>query len=158
MKEWFMKRAPRERLLLAGGGALAAIIVGWWLIWTPLRGGAEDLREAVGEKQRLLADLRRAAAIEAPAAGGPVSGARDRSLVVLVDSTAQSLGLAGTFTRTRPDGADAISVSFQNAPFGDLLEWLITLERSYGVSVESLSFNGTRAQGLVSGQIFLRRF
>jgi type II secretory pathway component PulM len=81
----------------------------------------------------------------------------DQSLVVLIDSTASSLSLAGTFTRTRPDGADAISVSFQNAQFDALLSWLVTLERSHGVSVESASFNGARDAGLVSGQIFLRR-
>jgi hypothetical protein len=34
---------------------------------------------------------------------------------------------------------------------------MVTLESSYGVSVESASFNGARDAGLVSGQIFLRR-
>jgi len=89
--------------------------------------------------------------------GLAVGGGGIGLILVLVDSTAQVLGLAGAFTRTRPDGADAISVSFQNAAFDALLEWFVTLEQSHGVSVESASFNGARDQGRVSGQVFLRR-
>jgi type II secretory pathway component PulM len=86
-----------------------------------------------------------------------VRGGDSQSMVVLVDRTAQAMGLAGSFTRTRPDGADAISVSFTNAPFDNIVTWLISLEQSNGVLVETASFNGAREQGLVSGQLFLRR-
>ncbi|HEY5565653.1 MAG TPA: type II secretion system protein GspM [Gammaproteobacteria bacterium] len=157
MKEWFMQRKPRERLLFGGGAAAAALIVFWGLVWTPMRNGSVELRDAVEEKTQALVDLRRAAALQAVPTGNRPAGASAESLVVLVDSTAQVLGLAGAFTRTRPDGADAISVSFQNAAFDALLEWFVTLEQSHGVSVESASFNGARDQGRVSGQVFLRR-
>jgi general secretion pathway protein M len=157
MKEWFMQRKPRERLLLGGGAAAAVVIVLWSLVWAPLSNGSVELRDAVDEKARVLIDLRRAEALQAVPTGNRPVGASAESLVVLVDSTAQSLGLAGTFTRTRPDGADAISVSFQNAAFDALLEWLVTLEQGHGVSVESASINGARDQGRVSGQVFLRR-
>jgi general secretion pathway protein M len=157
MTEWFMQRKPREKLLLASGAAAAAVIILWGFVWTPMRNGAVELRDAVDEKTQALIDVRRAEALQALPTGNRPAGASNESLVVLVDSTAQRLGLAGAFTRTRPDGADAISVSFQDAAFDALLDWLVTLERSHGVSVESASFNGARDQGRVSGQVFLRR-
>jgi type II secretory pathway component PulM len=146
---------PRERLIVAGGAAAVVVVVLLGVLVT-LGGRALELRESVAEKNRLFADLLRAEALQS----APSSGAAPAStgeLLVLVDSTARSLGLGSTFTRTRPDGADAISVSFQNAEFDTLASWMVTLESSYGVSVESASFNGARDAGLVSGQIFLRR-
>jgi type II secretory pathway component PulM len=159
MQERFRDLKPREKVVLAAGTAAAAIIILWGLLWR-LPGGAAELRDAVAEKTHMLADLRRAQAIQtAPQVAGQPSES-GQSLVTLIDRTAQSLGLAETFTRTAPDttsGADAIRVSFQNAAFDDLVEWLVMLERSYGVSVDSFSVNGTRDEGLVSGQVFLRR-
>jgi type II secretory pathway component PulM len=76
-------------------------------------------------------------------------------LVVLVDSTAQTFGLS--LPRSRPDGADGINVAFQGVSFDALLSWLIALETTHGVAVESASFSSSRERGLVNGQLFLRR-
>jgi type II secretory pathway component PulM len=155
MKTWFLQLQPRERMIVIGGAMTVVVFVLLGILAT-LRGSALELREAVGEKNRIFADLLRAEALQVPSSGSSTVSTGE-SLVVLVDSTARSLGLGGTFTRTRPDGADAISVSFQNAEFDTLTSWMVTLETDYGVSVESASFNGARDAGLVSGQIFLRR-
>ena len=157
MREWLAQRNARERLILVAGVVVAVIIVLWGLIWRPATLGAAELREAVAEKAQFLAGLERAEAIEPPAGGVRSAGPTEQSLIALVESTAQALGLSGTFTRTRPDGIDAISVSFSNADFGALLEWLMTLERTHGVSVESASATGARDPGFVNGQVFLRR-
>jgi len=156
MKAWFAKLRPRERWILIGGAGVVGVIIVWGFIWLPLSTGSVDLRASVADKQSLLLDIQRAQLLQA-------TGASDRainssqSLVVLVDTTAQPLGLSSSFTATRPNGADGISVSFQNASFDALLTWLIGLETSYGIQIESASFNDTRQRGLVSGQLFLRR-
>jgi general secretion pathway protein M len=155
MRQWFDSLEPRERLILGIGAFASAIIVVWGLIWTPLHNGTAALRDAVDDKARLVVDLNRAADL----AGGSSGLTRVRaaqSLVVLVDETARPLGLP-QFTRTRPDGADAISVSFSETPFHTLLSWLIELEQTYGITVDSASFTEAREPGLVNGQVFLRR-
>lgn len=154
MREWFTNLAPRERVIVLCGGAAALVIVVWGLIWKPLDDGTAGLRDALAQKRALLVDLQRIEGL--PSAGSMSAPADDRrSLVVLVDQTGQSLGLS--FTRTRPDGPDAISVSFTSAPFDTVVEWLVLLERTHGLTVESASFNGSRDRGLVSGQLSLRR-
>lgn len=156
MKEWFLSREPRERLLLVAGGAVALLIIFWRVAWLPVSRGAAELRDSVAHKSALLVDVERAAAVAPAAASGARQGATD-SMVVLVDKTSRAHGLAGAFTRTRPDGADGISVSFQDVPFDALLDWLVALKASYGVAVESATFASSRGPGLVSGQVLLRR-
>jgi general secretion pathway protein M len=154
MRAWFERLQPRERWIVLIGGVAAVVIVLWGLIYKPLSDGSERLRESVAMKQRLLVDLARAAGTGPVGAqnGGASSG---QTLVVLVDTTAREHGL--TFPRMRPDGANGIAVTFSNAPFDDLLEWLITLQTTHSVSVESASFTSARQRGLVNGQLFLRR-
>jgi general secretion pathway protein M len=158
MRQWWLERNPRERLILMGGAGAAVLIVLIMFVWLPLQRGTTELRGAVAEKTRMLADLRRAQALGASGATGDVSLAATQSLIGLVASTAQSHELV--FTRTAPDttaGADAIRVSFESAKFDDLVAWIEMLERDYGVTVDSFSVNGAQNPGLVTGQTFLRR-
>lgn len=159
MRAWLETLAPRERLVLGAGAVGALVIVLWGFVWTPLTRGTSDLEATIERKRALVAELRRAEALAADDgddAGSSAQGA-SRSLVVLVDETAQTRGLASSFTATRPDGRNAINVSFQNAAFDSIVDWLLALERDYGVRVESASFNEAGEQGLVTGQIQLRR-
>jgi general secretion pathway protein M len=156
MKEWFLSREPRERVILGIGAGAAVVILLWGLVWSPLDSGVSALRASVDQNSRLLVDLQRAAALSPANAARPAQGAA-QSLVVLVDSTSKQHGLAGAFTRTRPDGADGINVTLQDAPFDTLLGWIVALRSDYGIDVESASFNGSRSAGLVSGQVLLRR-
>ena len=154
MKDWFLGLQERERLMLLGGAIAALLIVIWTFVLTPLRAESVELREAVTQKQRLWIDLGRVETMR-PDAAQAENQTAGQSLVVLVDSTAQSFGL--TLRGSRPDGLDGINVTFQGVSFDALLNWLIALETTHGVTVESASFNSARERGLVNGQLFLRR-
>jgi general secretion pathway protein M len=142
--------------MVVGGAVLAAIIIGWTLIWMPLGNGAATLRESVSDKQRLLANLRRAEAL-APSGAAPVAAAGTQSLVVLVDRTHREHGLGGKLSRNQPDGSDGIRVTFEQASFDALVAWLGTLQSDHGVRVENASFNAGREPGVVSATLVLRR-
>jgi len=139
MRAWFDSLEQRERLVLSSGAVLVVLIVAWFFIWTPLRSGAADLDDAVAEKHQILATLQRAQALGGSAPAGAVGG------------------LIRTLSRNQPDGADGIRVTFQAASFDSLVTWLVALQRSYGVAVESANFDGTRQAGLVSATLVLRR-
>lgn len=157
MMTWFRQLERRERIVLGAGAALAVVIIGWRFVFMPLDARSEALDQEVGELTGLLVDLRRAAALrDTGAATRSQSG--DVGLLALVDQTAQPLGLASTFDRTRLEGPDAIYVSFRNAPFDRLNTWLMDLELSHGVTVMSVSgISATGTPGLVNGQILLAR-
>lgn len=158
MKRWLADLAPRERLLVIGGAAIAAIIVAWGLVWNPMSTRTVALSDAVASKQQLLATLQRARAVAAPAGQGQLVDASTRqSLVLLVDQTHRSFGLDGTLVRNQPDGADGIRVTFQNASFDGLVAWLGTLQNSYAVAVETATIDGGREAGIVNATLVLRR-
>lgn len=155
MKDWFVSREPRERAILIAGGAIAVLIVLWSFVLRPLHTGTVALRQAVATKQRLLVDLGRVAG-SGTAPARPANGrGSDQTLSVLVDSTAREHGLS--LPRIRPEGTDGVNITFQNASFDALLGWLISLDGEHSVAVESASFSSAREQGLVNGQLLLRR-
>ena len=149
MKEWFANLQPRERVII-----MAAIVVLWIAVLGPLRTQSAALRESVADKRQLLVDLGRVEGAQTSAVPAGGNGAQ-QTLVVLVNSTAQQHGL--NVPRTRPDGPDGINVTLQNASFDSLVTWLVALESTHSVTVESASISGSREQGLVNGTLFLRR-
>lgn len=155
MRSWWESLQPRERLILGAGSVIAVLIVLWQFAWQPLTGGRDQLRESIAQKERLLGEVARASALAATSDGAAQSA--QQSMFVLIDQTAQAAGLGSAITRARPDGSNAINVTFSNAPFDNLLGWLIALNRDDGVFVDGASINSARQQGLVSGQLLLRR-
>jgi general secretion pathway protein M len=156
MRRWLESLEPRERVMLAAGGVAAAIIVAWTLIWSPLSNRAAELGETVAQKQRMLASLQRARALEMPDVPG-VDASLRQSLVLLIDQTHKGYGLTGTLVRNQPDGQDGIRVTFEDAGFDALIAWLGTLQSSYAVSVESATLDGGRSPGIVNATLVLRR-
>lgn len=155
MRQWFDSLQPRERVVLGAGAVLAAMIVFYAFIWTPLQSGRAEMAASVAQKRQLLSDLYRASAISADDTVQATGSGQ--SLVLLVAQTSQSMGLAGAITGSRPDGADNINVTVQNAAFDVVTNWLVLLQQNYSITVESASLNSTRQSGLVSGQLSLRR-
>lgn len=155
MKEWFLSREPRERLILAVGAALAIVIIGWRFVWSPLANGVERLDSAVDTQSRLLVDAVSAAAVAPTDAPRPQA---QESLLVLVERTARTHSVWDAVSRARPDGATGMDVTFQAARFDALLGWLLTLESEHGVSVETATIRDAGAAGTVNGQVLLRRY
>ena len=154
MKEWFLSREPRERLILAVGAAAAVMIIGWGFVWSPLTAGVARLDSRVETRSQLLVDAQNAAAIVPDAAARPRA---QQSLLVLIDGTARNHGVAQALTRRQPNGANEIDVTVQAAPFDALVGWLATLESEHVVSVASATIRATQEPGVVSGRVVLRR-
>lgn len=154
MKAWFFGLQPRERRIVVIGVVVAAAIVLWGAVLKPLGDSTAELRTSVEFKQRLLADVAR---VEGAAPGAVVANLQgtQQPLFVVIDATATAHGLGQP--RTRQNGPSGIDVTLQGASFDSLVAWLVTLRGTYGVDVETASFNTTREPGLVNGQISLRR-
>jgi general secretion pathway protein M len=154
MKAWFFGLQPRERWIVAIGGAVAVVIIAWGFVVRPLRAEVATLRTAVDNKQRLLIDVVRIEGEQLPTTRGPRQGS-DQTLVGIVDNTARSHGLGSP--RTRANGPSGVDVTIQAAPFDTLVAWLLVLHGTYGVDVETAQFSSAREPGLVNGQLTLRR-
>ena len=156
MRAWWDGLEARERLILIGGGIIAALIILWAGVWNPLFVNTAELAEDLAAKERLLADLTRLEATMSATAPTRRTG-RGGSLVVVVDQTIRTQGLGATLKRNQPNGTDGINLTFQAASFDTLIRWLAQLNRDHGISVQSASFSEARQPGLVNSTLVLRR-
>jgi general secretion pathway protein M len=154
MKAWFFGLQPRERLIVAIGAAAAVLIVVWGFVVSPLRAESTNLRTSVDTKQRLLIDVQRIEA-QQPSTAVVNRQGQEQTLAVIVDNTARSHGLNPS--RTRANGPSGVDVSIQDASFDALAAWIIVLDGTYGVDVETASFTDAREAGLVNVTLLLRR-
>lgn len=159
LREWFGNLAPRERLLVSIAGVMtvvAVVVVGGI---RPLASGRQAALEQLADRQAVLADIERVAARFGPQAGGsaPAASPSGESLVVLVDRTTRSRGLAPYLKRNEPDGEASIRLRFENAPFDELVAWLAELQSAQGIGVVSASADPGEAPGRVSANLQLAR-
>ena len=157
MIEWFRQLEAREQFVLSFGVLIAVILLGWNFLWIPLQLRSADLATAVEAKADFVVQLRRAAALDAGAGiSAPVS--TNTSLTVVINLTAEPLGLDSAIERSSPvGGGDAIRVSLRNAPFDTLIRWLDLLDSQYGVAVATADIARTGQVGTINGQIVLER-
>ena len=154
LKELFFGLQPRERWIVAVGAAAAVVIIVWGFVVSPMRAEAARLRTSVETKQRLLVDVQRLEARQ-PSPGATGAQGTEKTLVVIIDDTAHSHGLGSP--RTTQNGPNGINVTIQGLSFDAVMAWLITLHGTYGIDVETGQLVKAREQGLVNGQLLLRR-
>ena len=128
----------------------------WTFVWTPLVNRVQELEILISEKNSLLIDLARIETMD-PVISNNTVNPTAQSLVVLVDETHRIHGLNGTLSRNQPDGDNGIRVVFQATSFDRLIGWLGTMEQSYGIKVESASFDSASESGVVTATLVLRR-
>jgi general secretion pathway protein M len=161
MRGWLATLSVRERLSLLLGGLALAATLGYVLLWQPFAARHARLAEVVAEQGQLVQWMRDTAA-ELAALGqrGPVPGAmgaRDQSLLTVVDATTRAAGLAGQVTRVQPEGADTVRVWLDRVRFNQLVSWLARLEAEAGVEIDSANLEPTDRPGEVNARLSLKR-
>lgn len=158
LKDWFYALKPRERLIVAGGGALV-LLTAIFVALTPLYKGLHDRSERVARKQGDLAWMRSVAGeMQALGANQPVDSApAGESLVVLIDRSARECGLGTSLTGQTPNGDMGIRVRLESAAFDVLVECLGKLQQAHSVSIESATIDRTAKPGLVNASLVLNR-
>jgi len=159
MREWFDQLAPRERLLVAVAAALLVVALIVLLGIRPIVNQSKRGHELVADKRELLAELRDVAARFGPQRGDTqtVGAGGDQSMVLVIDQTTRSAGLAQFLKRNQPDGTSSIRLRFENAPFDMLISWLSGLQQQYGVSVASANIDVAAEPGRVNCNLTLTR-
>ena len=159
MKAWFEQLAPRERLLVATAGILVIIALIISLGVRPMLNQSKRGQQLVEDKRQLLGELRDVAARFGPQRGGaqtPVQGG-GQSLVLVIDQTTRSSGLAQYLKRNQPDGADSIRLRFENAPFDTMVAWLDGLQSRHGMTITSANIDTAADAGRVNCNLTLAR-
>lgn len=158
LNAWWRAREPRERQILVVGALVAALMLGWALLYKPLTDARASL---VQGNQRLAADLASMRANAARLRSGVVDGdaARERagrSLLALVDAGIRDIGLGAGLKRIEPAGDGRVRLRLEAVPFDPLAGWLETVAQRHGVIVAEMAATATEYVGQVDIQLVLQ--
>src|SRR5690606_13500260 len=97
MKVWWAGLAPRERVILCGGGVLLTLVLLYLLIWEPIAEQREQVRADIGAlsadllwMQQMAGQVKRLAAQQGSQTSTGSSGG---SLLTLVEVSARAAGI-----------------------------------------------------------------
>jgi general secretion pathway protein M len=152
LKSWYASLQPREQRVVAIGAVALGLIVLVGGILLPLQSavsravlGTESRRDDLAWMRANAPEIR-ARAAEIPADTGEAP-------VVLVDRIGRETGLGTALRGTQPNSSGGVRVQLEGAPFDTLITWLETLDRRYGLAIESITVDRTPAPGLVNASI-----
>ncbi len=160
MKDWWLNLAERERLLIAGAGAVLALALFYLVVWEPVFKARAELDQALRAQRNTLQWMQQAAgevqALRSRAGASALQG-RNRSLLSVLDQTATQAGIRDRIERMEPDGKKGVKLWLEDVPFDTLVGWIERLERHYGVRAVRATFSATEQAGLVDARLTLER-
>jgi general secretion pathway protein M len=152
LKIWYAGLQPREQKVVSiGGVALAIIVVLVGVLW-PLQTKVSRLADDNETKRQDLAWMR-VNADEVRAAAATIPANTGEAPVVLVDRVGREAGLGTALRGTQPNGTGGVRVQLEAASFDVMIQWLATLDRRYGFSIDSITVDRAPTAGLVNANI-----
>ncbi len=150
-REWYGTLAPREQLLVRVGGTLAAIliVVGFVL---QMHGIVNRAEKRVATKR---ADVAYIVSVLPELRGIPQPQGAGQSVVTVIDRTTKDAGLGASLRGADPSGIGGVRVRLEGAGFDALVQWILTMERQYGLRVQQATLEKTDAAGRVNANLTL---
>ncbi|ALX15549.1 hypothetical protein P350_29325 [Burkholderia cepacia JBK9] len=154
LTQWFDGRAPRERALLASGGAVLLAALVYNVMWEPAYTGRAHiaanlpaLQSQVAEAGGQLAEARR---LRAAAAIRPPAGA------ALRDALAASLAQAGIAKAQVAVLGEGIQVDAKGVSFAAWMDWLDRMRRTHHVRIVSGHASADGKPGVTTVSVLLQ--
>jgi general secretion pathway protein M len=152
---WFQAQSVRDQRVVAGGAAVVLILLVLG-IFVSLDSAVSRAQARVQRKQADLTWMRSVAPQLAAAGAAITAPTSQRSLIVVIDSSARESGLGSSLLSSEPGGPGALRVRLDQAPFDTLVTWLARLLQQNGIHVESATIDASGPPGLVNAGIVLR--
>lgn len=159
MKNWWISRAPRERVILILAGIALLAMLYYLMVWEPLIKGSEKLAQQRNDAATLQSWLM---SIEPEVSrlrklSGNTGRSSKGSVLSIADSSAKAAGLGNAVKRMQPDGENMARAWLENASFNPLLAWLHKLETNSGIYVTDLNISRETQAGHVKARLTLKR-
>lgn len=153
----FMALQPRERLVIAVGGALVVLVAVYTLGLAPLYKAVHERSVSVTKKQDDLAWMQSVVAqLQSLGSAQPVNNSAE-SLVVVIANTASRGNVANALTGQTPNGPNSVRVRLEGVSFDALVGWLGALQQEYGIRVDQADINRAGQGGQVNAGLTLTR-
>lgn len=153
--QFWRSRAPRERVVLAGGSALLALALAFAYGWLPMQRDAAQLRKALPQLRAQAQQLQQDAEEAIRLRGRPALARGDGSLAAIIEQRAAAGGLREQIESITPQDAGRVRVVLPKVAFDAWLGWLGELQLSHGVRVESARIEAGEEAGVAKVEAVL---
>ena len=152
LQTWYGGLQERERRVVAVGSVVLALIILIGGILMPLQSVLSSAVKGIETRREDLAWMR-VNAPEVRTQGSQLPADTGEAPVVLVDRVGREAGLASALRGTQPSTTGGVRVQLEAASFDTMVTWLDTLDRRYGLAIESITVDRTPAPGMVNASI-----
>lgn len=156
MKDWYLAKSAKDRMILLVLGFLALITLLYVLVWHPMSTGITQRQQNVQNGESNLQFMLEGQA-RVRATGG-VTGEQQltttKAPYLLIDDIIRKAGIKLP-ERVEPTGKDGARVQFSEVEFDKLVAVIAELER-YGLNVSTLNVS-RKANGIVSARFNMER-
>jgi general secretion pathway protein M len=152
LRNWYASLQQREQRVVAIGAIALGLIILIGGILMPLQSAVSSAVKGTDTRRQDLAWMR-ANAPEVRAFCDQLPADTGEAPVVLVDRVAREAGLASALRGTQPNATGGVRVQLEAAPFDTVVTWLDTLDRHYGLAIESITVDRTPAPGMINASI-----
>ncbi|HEX7157040.1 MAG TPA: type II secretion system protein GspM [Burkholderiaceae bacterium] len=155
VREFWSRRAPREKLALSVAAAVAVAAIAYESLIAPAAAGVDRLRRSLpatrAQSARLEAMLSDARILQAKPPAARASAQDGRAFVE------RSLAAAGLkATRIVPLSNGDLQLTFGNVPYATWSAWLAQTERDLGARAAAVSASATSTPGNTDIELSLR--
>jgi general secretion pathway protein M len=151
LRAWYAGLQERERRIVIIGTLAVSVIILVGGILMPLQSAVSKATQRSDTKRADLEWMKKnAAEVRSSIDDLPVD--TGEAPVVLVDRVGREAGLGSALRGTQPN-ANGVRVQLEAAPFDVMIQWIDTLDRHYGLAVESISVDRTAAPGMVNASV-----
>lgn len=153
--QFWRSRAPRERLILAGGTALLALALLYAYAWLPIQRELAQLRQTLPQLRLQARQLAQDADEVARLHTQPSPNQGGGPLAAVVAQRALASGLRERIGSITPQGAGQVRVILPQVAFNDWITLLGGLQTDHRVRVDSTRIQASDEAGMVSVEAVL---
>ena len=151
---WEALGARERRVASALAVAFSAALF-YLLLWSPVESGLARARSRLASVQTQLARVQEQAARVASVRAAP-RVTLPANPAAAVGQAAERQGLREQLKRIEAEGANAVRLQIEGAPFAALMAWLVELQQQFGLRAESATLERGANPGTVNGRLLLR--
>ncbi len=160
MKDWWNTLQSKEQNYVLIAGIALILFLFYSVIWSPLIDARDNKRMRVENNQELLTWMKsKSTEIKQLKLTNPnlLKSDNKRSLLAIVDSLANRLGLRAAIRQIQPDGPHAATVYMDEINFDALAAMLGQLDKNSNVKVREANITKLEKPGVVKAKLILKR-
>lgn len=158
MKEWWLSLSSEEKQTTLLGTLVAAILLIYALIWSPLSNKVDALRDKIHHNQALLSWMQQSdKKIELlEKSQQPSSRNANLSLLNIIQTESNQTAFANNISQLQQAENDSVDLRLQKVSFDALIKWIIDLCSKEKLVITQLSATPGTTPGIVDAEIKLQ--